>query len=51
MIFKFVKGLSNQYTKNPRNQLGDDDMKAKKKKLDLFNFFWALGKLVFLWGQ
>jgi hypothetical protein len=27
MIFKFVKGLSNQYTKNLRSQLGDDDMK------------------------
>jgi len=51
MIFKFVKGLSNQYTKNPRSQLGDDDMKAKKRNLTCSTFFGLWGSLCFCGGN
>ncbi len=44
MIFKFVKGLSNQYTKNLRSQLGDDDTTCS-------TFFGLWVNLVFLWGN
>jgi hypothetical protein len=50
MIFKFVKGLSNPSTKKLRSQLGDDDMKEKKRKLTCSTLFGLWGILCFM-GQ